>query len=429
LSDSDRPWRPPSRPPQPRGGRGAGAPGPGYRPPLPGERPPPPAPRGGYRPRSRWYPFIPTLLVVMLIVAIAELLLPSDHPQVSALGANLTKEAKTAKPTPGSHGHSGHTTHGSKPTPTPSRGHGGHATHGTSVRLPDSKRSPTPPPPPPPSPSPSPPPPLSPTTQSLTVGTLARSYQVYAAANISGKVPAFIVLSGVNASLATEEGRDGLIPFAQAGQLVLVYPVDIQESWNAGFCCGAAQARNINDIGFIDALVGALQAQPEVGPIYLIGYSNGGKLAYDVVCSNPALVKGFAVIAATPTSNCPAGAPVSFLAMDGTNDTIEAYNASSPQHSSDGFQEVPVVDEVNWWAKRDECSAHNRQTMGSLVLDAWSSCSSGTVVQLGSVLGGGHEWSQGGGPTPSAADLLWAFFTQTIPAASAPPPAPPAGSA
>lgn len=270
-----------------------------------------------------------------------------------------------------------------------------------------------------------PPAPLTPVTQTISVGGVARAYHVYASPAVTGKVPALVVLEGGYATVATEEARDGLIRFAEAGKAVLVYPFDTAESWNAGACCGQAQATHVDDVGFITTLVGALAAQPDIGPVYLIGYSNGGKLAFDVVCSDPGLVRGFAVIAASPVVACPGGAPVSLLAIDGTKDPIQAYDDAGPQHVTNGFKEPSVTDEVAAWVNRDGCSGRPAAvTMGTLVLEGWSPCSAGTVVQLGSYQGGQHEWPAGSPGTPSAADAIWAFFTQVIPAQAQSPPAP-----
>lgn len=451
------PWKPPPADP------GHPWPGATLRPGLPGPEAPPasraeyslgapgsrtPAEgRLGFRARSRWYPFIPTVLVVMLIVAIAELLLPSGHPAVNAAGKNVsvtTHGAQTTalaksnpaagKPPAKAKAKPAHVKPKAKPktnskakakprnkSASPANHHVNRTAHGKSVRLPGKSPSPSPPPPPPPSPSPSPsPPPAPPVTPqgfTMAVGGVTRNYIVYAQPNISGRVPALVVLQGANAATSVEIGRDNLIPFANAGQLVLVYAQPVRESWNAGACCESAQAQGVNDVGFIDQLVTTIQGRSDVSSVYLAGYSNGGKLAYDVVCSNPGLVKAFAVIAATPTVGCPDGAPVSLVTMDGTDDPNQAYNSSSTQHTNGSFKEASTVDEVNTWVKRDGCTSHSQQKMGSMVLDSWSHCNGGTAVQLGSIVGGGHEWYGGVGSTPSDTDLIWAFLTQTVPAA------------
>jgi pimeloyl-ACP methyl ester carboxylesterase len=68
----------------------------------------------------------------------------------------------------------------------------------------------------------------------------------------------------------------------------------------------------------------------------LVGYSNGGKLAYDVVCRRPSLVAAVAVVAAVPVAPCPAGAPVSLLQVARTADPQVRYDGA-PGATVNGF--------------------------------------------------------------------------------------------
>ena len=69
------------------------------------------------------------------------------------------------------------------------------------------------------------------------------------------------MLSGIGlppfpgAAVAGEISRDDLVPYATSDQAEIVYPVALYESWNAIGCCGAAAAKNVNDLAFLEALV------------------------------------------------------------------------------------------------------------------------------------------------------------------------------
>lgn len=241
-----------------------------------------------------------------------------------------------------------------------------------------------------------------------------RLFQVFASPSIDTPVPAIVVLSGAYASLGKEEARDGLIPYAGAGKAIVVYPEDVHESWNAGACCGPAWAQDVDDADFIRLLVTTVQRRADVASVSLVGYSNGGKLAYEVVCTHPDLVDAFAVVAASPTAPCPAGPPVPLLVLGGTNDPIQAYSATSKQHVKHGFPEAPLVAEVAKWVRRDVCARRAEAlVVGALSLKTWGSCAGGTAVQLASYLGEGHRWPPGGGGTPSAAATIWSFIADT----------------
>ena len=74
-----------------------------------------------------------------------------------------------------------------------------------------------------------------------------------------------------------------------------------RESWNAGGCCGSAARSDIDDVGFLARAITRLRAEG-AAQVFLVGYSNGGMLAYRVACERPDLVDGIAVINATVTT-------------------------------------------------------------------------------------------------------------------------------
>ena len=53
-----------------------------------------------------------------------------------------------------------------------------------------------------------------------------------------------------------------------------------ENSWNAGGCCGAAAQQDVDDLGFLRAVVGWVAARADVSSNYAIGMSNGGMMAY-----------------------------------------------------------------------------------------------------------------------------------------------------
>lgn len=76
-------------------------------------------------------------------------------------------------------------------------------------------------------------------------------------------------------------------------------------SWNAGGCCGSAARSGIDDAGFVADVIGSLRDQG-AERVVLVGYSNGGMLAYRVACERPDLVNEITVVNATITvPECP----------------------------------------------------------------------------------------------------------------------------
>ena len=269
---------------------------------------------------------------------------------------------------------------------------------------------------------------ITPVTSSVTVGGMVRTYDVFSPPpGTAGRVPALVVLQGRRTSVTLEESRDGLIQLARQGKALVVYPVGYRESWNAGACCGPAQAAGVDDLSFLTGLIRSVASRPDVSSVYLVGYSNGGRMAYDIVCAHPRLVSSFVVVAAVPVVTCPAGPPVSLLEMVGALDPILTYDSSLPRQHINGYREPAVTEQVAQWRKRDGCAAaFTTQTTGTFRLQTWSHCSANAVVALGTYETGGHAWPTGAGGLPSGLDVLWRFLmapraTTPLPPSQAPP--------
>jgi poly(3-hydroxybutyrate) depolymerase len=80
-----------------------------------------------------------------------------------------------------------------------------------------------------------------------------------------------------------------------------------QRSWNAGdSCCGFAGSHLAPDVPFVAAIVtDAVRRWPiDAARVYLVGYSNGGKLAYSSMCAHPTLFAAVATYGAVPLVPC-----------------------------------------------------------------------------------------------------------------------------
>jgi polyhydroxybutyrate depolymerase len=250
------------------------------------------------------------------------------------------------------------------------------------------------------------------TTQTVTIAGLSRTYVTFAPDHPAApRIPALVVLHGLGVTPDQEAERDGLIPLAFAGDAELVYPAGYQESWDGGSCCGPAQTSGINDVSFVATLLRQVQSDPALSGDYLIGYSNGGKVAFRVGCADPTLMTGLISVHAVPGTSCPPGGPVSLLQVASTKDPRVTYDSTTPAHVVGGFREATVVVQVAAWRARDACDgAPVAATTGQLTAETWH-CTAGTKVELATYAGGDHTWPTGGNGTPSAAEVIWAFVT------------------
>jgi poly(3-hydroxybutyrate) depolymerase/peptidoglycan/LPS O-acetylase OafA/YrhL len=225
---------------------------------------------------------------------------------------------------------------------------------------------------------------------------------------LPASAPVIVVLSGIDATPAGEITRDDLTSYVQAGQAELVYPAGYQKSWNADGCCGNAAKAGINDTGFITALAATVDPGHQ-HPLDLVGYSNGGRLAYRIACTDPGLFAQIAVVKAMPEPGCVVSRPVTILQIDSMNDTAVPY-----QPGDKGRESPPATVQVARLQVTDGCPVAGRvQARGTMQLTTWTGCAHGTRLGFAVYTGGKHSFPQPAGTTPSGATVIWAFFTDS----------------
>jgi polyhydroxybutyrate depolymerase len=122
-------------------------------------------------------------------------------------------------------------------------------------------------------------------------------------------------------SLAFEKLTGLDVVAAKRGWAVL-YPQGLSGSWNAGGCCGFAQREQVDDVGYVLDLIRAARAAMSLTtePTDLMGYSNGGMLALEMMCTVPNEVSSVGAVSANlEVRTCSGARP--FLMIRGSADT------------------------------------------------------------------------------------------------------------
>jgi polyhydroxybutyrate depolymerase len=243
------------------------------------------------------------------------------------------------------------------------------------------------------------------TTHEIHVNVRTRSYvQISPLRPAAGRVPIIVMLSGIHAPVGTEMARDGLLGLPATGRAELVYPVGVNKSWDAIGCCGAANREHVDDVAFLQALLPRLDPG-RTRPIYLAGYSNGGRLVYRILCTDPGLFTGYEVIKAMPEPGCVVTKPVSILQIDSTDDRGVPYKPGDH-----GREHPPATTEMARLRRIGHCRASDTAgTGGQVQVTTWTGCRQGTRITFAVYKGGGHSWPTGGGGTASAATLMSNF--------------------
>jgi polyhydroxybutyrate depolymerase len=248
--------------------------------------------------------------------------------------------------------------------------------------------------------------PISTKTYTLTAGGLKRAYEVIAPVKaLPTSAPIIVFLSGIGASVASEISRDDILPYATANQAEIVYPVAIDESWNAITCCGEAATKNVNDLAFLEALV------PQVNPgdarkVYVVGYSNGARMAYRVACDDPTLFDGYAMVKGGPTPGCNLRKPVTVLQLASKNDPEIPYEPGDK-----GIEPLAMTTLVADLHTAEKCPGKSAVThSGSMTLTTWSACEDGARVGFAVWKAGVHSFPRPPASIPAATQVIWSFF-------------------
>lgn len=265
------------------------------------------------------------------------------------------------------------------------------------------------------------------TTQTLQVSGLAREYLLLDGRRDKEPAPLVIVLHGGGGNPRT------VIPRweaqAYAAGLVVVAPKGIGRNgrsgtWNAGGCCGEAQARGVDDVGFIAAVIDDVAKRTAIDPrrIYVTGFSNGGMLTYRVAAALGNRIAAAAVVSGALFGNEAAPrAPVPMLIIHGEQDAVVGFDGGV---SSTGFVAraqalpfQPVRYAVDFWRKANGCNQPAAIKRRAGLSIEKSACKGGADVVLYNLKQGGHNWpgasvahDAGSADAIDATRVIWDFF-------------------
>lgn len=235
---------------------------------------------------------------------------------------------------------------------------------------------------------------------------VARAYflDLPAAAVEEARVPPIVAMHGLGGSAETLAAAVSLAEPANRAGMAVVWPQGIDESWNAGPCCGGAQQQQADDVGFLIALIDELAAtQPiDASNVHLAGHSNGGMMAYRFACDQPDRVVSVAAVGSLMVpAACTAAEPVSVLAIHSANDTVVPPFGGQPQGTPppgvETLDELPTLDEVvTRWAELNGCTQPDETLAPSGLLErTWSDCEADSRVRMLLASDGDHGWPTG----------------------------------
>jgi len=245
-----------------------------------------------------------------------------------------------------------------------------------------------------------------------------RDYRVYLPNGYESqrRRPLVIALHGGLGSARLFELQAGLAPVADEHGFAVAYPNGVWRSFNAGRCCGRAARLDVDDVGFVGAVVDTLVARHGVerDRVYGTGFSNGAMMLHRIACERPGLFRAIAPVAGTlMVEPCPAAEPLAALLIQGRLDERIPWEGGELR----GVYRPAMAEVVGAYAERNRCG-RQEAAVGDACRQR-AGCDAHAPVRYCGLPGVGHQWPGGNdviglGPNTEAFDAtrrVFAFFS------------------
>jgi len=235
-------------------------------------------------------------------------------------------------------------------------------------------------------------------------------------------IPMLVAFHPLNANMEIFAIGLGWLAPAQERQIIGVYPQGVitpnesGASWNALRCCGYAQQNDIDDIGFVRALVTNLRSRYNIDAkrIYAAGYSNGGDMTHYVASEMSDVFAAAGEFAGAIGSSVdtpqiayrPPKNRISFIKVHGYTDGIRPINGGWDMWHA--MQYVSASDAAKFWAQANGCALTPKVSkIEEKVWEVYEGCNANTSVVL-------VHYDVGHVYPPSATPLITEFLFKQV---------------
>lgn len=284
-------------------------------------------------------------------------------------------------------------------------------------------------------------PPLKPGDYDRTLkhGGLERTYLLHVPAQYDGTraLPLVFMFHGGFGS-AENAARDyGWREKADAAGFIAVFPqgTGMVPTWNAVHCCGAALRNDVDDVGFVLAMLDQLRAELRIDlkRVYATGMSNGAMFCHRLAAEHGERFAAIAPVAGTIGGQANARAPVKRPLQPRHPVAVIIFHGIEDQHvlfaggttvkgAVVGRVDISAEESARFWAEANHCEPEPKREdlAGGLVhRSTWTAKTGHADVVLYAIEQQGHAWPGGrkpwrGADEPSnairATDVIWDFF-------------------
>ncbi len=254
---------------------------------------------------------------------------------------------------------------------------------------------------------------------------LTRTFSFYVPAIYAPGNPTSLVfnLHGYGSNGDQQEFYGDFRKIADTANFIVVHPTGTLNQTNQAFWnCGLVGASNVDDVGFIHAMIDSLSQTYTIDPdrIYSTGMSNGGFMSYHLACvSNrfAAIASVTGSMTALTLSQCQNANAIPVMEIHGNADPVVNYNGST------GVLSIPAV--LDYWIAKNGL---NKQDLIQINVPDINTTDNATAelyiypgtneVQHYKIINGGHTWPG----TPfiigttcqdfKASEVIWQFFAK-----------------
>lgn len=246
--------------------------------------------------------------------------------------------------------------------------------------------------------------------RTLTIGGRERAYSLYRPPAAPAVAPLVVSLHMLTAS--DLGSARSLLYAAEREGFLLALPQGVDFSWNAGTCCGAAAAAGVDDVAFLDALISEIRARDGAGDAFVVGFSNGGFMAYRLACEGTAPLSGIAVVeGAVGVEPCMHARALDALFVHQTGDDVVPYaGASAPRAPGEPGPFPGVDDGFAAWLEAADCGTARTRRTARDVTSRTARCTGGGRARLVRIEGGSHHWPVAPGDPVDATAAAVSFF-------------------
>ncbi len=171
-------------------------------------------------------------------------------------------------------------------------------------------------------------------TRRLTVprgyGSAGRPFYLETRTHAGAPQPLVLLLHGLYQTPVEVEQATGASRYSETQHFTLVYPIGERRSWDAGSCC---RNNTADDVGYLVDLVHyvATLTPVDLHRVYVVGFSNGGMMAWRAVCQTHDVFAGAGVMAGALLVKCPN--PVHVVDLHGLRDRTVPYDGGYSEYT------------------------------------------------------------------------------------------------